>query len=1155
MPFRAPSALLLLLAAFLVVPAHAQYMYLDTNGDGISSASDVIAVSGVTNVDVWLATDRNRDGSAATCVSGDGPLTLAGYEIVLEAVDGTVSWGAPVSARPEFGGVTSTLVTSTRIQFGTLGGTPIAPGLYKLATVPVTPAAGTPAIRIPTPATPGDMTGSSFGSNCSGTDADGMLKLGLDWFDTDGAAYAGAANQAPVFAPPSAVTMREAERLDVPLEATDAEGDPLVFALQAGPAFAAVVTTSAGAGAAAATGTLTFTPGYADSGTFDVTVSASDAFHTVNRDVSLHVENVNRPPVFTVVPMPMVPEGGDVEYALSVVDADHEAIAVRVVSGPTYMTLGVSNSDLGFVSAVLRFLPGYFDAGMTIATIAARDGAVEVSQDVEIMIRNVNRPPVIAAPDTIAVAEGESVSFTAEAPDPDGEMVLLTASGLPDGATFVDAMSNRAEFRWVPRYDQAGEYSVTLVADDHQGEVVSRHLGISVSDVVADVALAAPWAMRLGEGETAEQPLHAFDADGSTLSFRLRTGPAYVAVGTTDAGSGFATGFVRAAPGFQDAGVASATVEASDGVSSASRAFSIEVIDVPPGIAPGGPPFAPPFPTVATGQTPHTVTMADLDRDGHLDLIVAAMNSSAVSVYLGAGDGTFGMRRDFATALRVHTVVARDLNGDGILDLSVSHPGANSVGSMLGVGDGTFGPRRDFPIGGSPVFLGVGDFDGDGRPDYAATNATSGELVILRGAGDGTFSVTGRYAAAAGPHGLVVADLNRDGALDVAMANDGSRTVSIHLGRGDGTFEAARFLSVGEPHTVSAGDVDEDGILDLVVSNYHHGTVSICRGHGDGDFTEIAEIATGADAHASMVADLDADGHPDVVVVNQAAGTVSFLMGRGGGLLAPRVDFPVGLGAHSVIAADFDEDGALDVALSSLFTNTVTLLRNKKPVPLPGRAFTGPEDRQWLLRASKPLCRVYVEPLAGLPGLPGAGSFAPEAIDPASVRLALTGAAGEGIRPVAGKRVVVADRDRNGLPEAAFDFAASDLRVLFAGVVGRAVVEAVVTGSLEGGRRFRAPLALTVIGAGPSGPPVTVSPNPMNPEGVVAFETASPGRVRVTLLDVQGRTVARIFEGGNVAAGLHRIPLRPGRRVASGIYFVRVETPEGVRSARFALLK
>ncbi|HET9950766.1 MAG TPA: FG-GAP-like repeat-containing protein [Candidatus Eisenbacteria bacterium] len=1150
-------ALLLGVAAFSARPSFAQYMYLDTNGDGASSAADVIAPSGATSLDVWISTDKNRDGSAATCVSGDGPLTLNGYDILLRVVDGRVTWGAFVNARPEFGGIAGGYITDTDFRSGSLSGAALAPGTYKLATITVTPSSGTPSIVIPAPSSPGAEASSSFISTCSGTDFDNTLKLGTDWFDADGAAYGGTANQAPLFDIVAPIAMDEATSRTVPLRATDVDGEPLAFTLASGPAFASVLTTDPGTGVAA--GALALTPGYADSGAYVASVTVADVFHSVAQAIPVSVANVNRSPIFNLVPMPMVGEGTVAEYAVSVVDADADALTLRIVSGPPYMTLLISNSNYGFISAALHFEPGYFDAGMTTATLGASDGvagSAEILQDVEIMIRDQNRPPTLTAPDTLSVAEGEAVAFTASATDPDGQRVDLTATDLPDGATFVDGMNNRADFRWVPRYDQAGDYSVTLHADDLQGDdPVTRHLGIHVADVTAAVALAQPWDMRVLEGETAEATLLAFDADGSAVTFSLVTGPSFVTVGTTDAGAGtgYATGFVRATPSFGDSGHVGVTVAAGDGVAGAERTFQLEIVDVTPGVTPGGPPFTPPFPTLPTGQTPHTVTASDLNGDGHLDIVVAALNSNAVSAYLGAGDGTFGMRRDFATGKQPHTVVARDLNHDGIPDLSVTNVGANSVGTMLGLGDGTFGLRRDTPLGGSPLFVAVADFDRDGNPDYAITDQTNGQLLILRGHGDGTFEITQRYAAAAGSHGLAIADLNADGALDAVVANDAARLVTVHMGHGDGTFEPARAFAFGHPHTVSIGDLDEDGIPDLVVANFHDASVTICHGVGNGDFVEGATLPTGADCHAATIADVDADGHPDLIAVNQGPGTVSFLMGRGGGTLAPKVDLPVGLGAHSVITADINEDGALDVVLSSIFSNTVSLLANQNttPVTIEARAFVGPEDQVTALPAKKPAMRVYLEPLAA-----PAPTFALEDLDPASVRLEFEAVApGKSVAPVSVKRAVLADRDRNGVPEAAFDFSSVDVRALLEGVVGRAALEGALTGALQDGRRVRAPFHLTVVGLGRSGPSVTVAPNPMNPAGTVSFDLKRAGRASVMVVDVQGRLVARLFEEEHAAAGAHRIEFRPGARLASGIYFVRVETPDGVRSVRFAVLK
>ena len=67
--------------------------------------------------------------------------------------------------------------------------------------------------------------------------------------------------------------------------------------------------------------------------------------------------------------------------------------------------------------------------GMTTATLAATDGIAEVQQVVEIMIRNLNRPPTLSAPDTVSVAEGDPVAFTASARS-DDDTVISPASPL-----------------------------------------------------------------------------------------------------------------------------------------------------------------------------------------------------------------------------------------------------------------------------------------------------------------------------------------------------------------------------------------------------------------------------------------------------------------------------------------------------------------------------------------------------------------------------------------------------------------------------------------------------------------------------------------------------------------------------------------------------
>src|SRR5258707_675696 len=85
----------------LAVPAQAQYMFLDADGDGLHTAADVVNQAGTTTFDVWIRTDTNRDGTSATCSSGDGALDIRSYQFILHAVEGTVTWGAFTNAQPQ----------------------------------------------------------------------------------------------------------------------------------------------------------------------------------------------------------------------------------------------------------------------------------------------------------------------------------------------------------------------------------------------------------------------------------------------------------------------------------------------------------------------------------------------------------------------------------------------------------------------------------------------------------------------------------------------------------------------------------------------------------------------------------------------------------------------------------------------------------------------------------------------------------------------------------------------------------------------------------------------------------------------------------------------------------------------------------------------
>lgn len=168
--------------------AEAQYMYLDSDGDGLSTSNDTLRVPGTTRVDIWLSTNRNRDGSTATCPSGQA-LTLNSYEFLLRAIDGTVAWGPYTNNQPVLGISLGLTTTPTTHRAGYIGGSTLAAGTYQLGSVNVFVISGRPRIEIAAQDSNGGFA-TAFGSLCVGSDEDNTLKLGQDWSDIAGLAEA-----------------------------------------------------------------------------------------------------------------------------------------------------------------------------------------------------------------------------------------------------------------------------------------------------------------------------------------------------------------------------------------------------------------------------------------------------------------------------------------------------------------------------------------------------------------------------------------------------------------------------------------------------------------------------------------------------------------------------------------------------------------------------------------------------------------------------------------------------------------------------------------------------------------------------------------------------------------------------------------------------
>lgn len=322
------------------------------------------------------------------------------------------------------------------------------------------------------------------------------------------------------------------------------------------------------------------------------------------------------------------------------------------------------------------------------------------------------------------------------------------------------------------------------------------------------------------------------------------------------------------------------------------------------------------------GQYSTGAVFADLDGDGDLDLLVSSI-ANGVRCFINDGQGDFTEKPGFIESPEPHgsmSMTLADIDKDGDLDLYVANyrpttfrdrpdasvrvkirNGEPEVTSVEGMSESPEALRKRFEVDRR------GELIENGEPDWLYLNDGKGRFRRVSWTG-GRFRDSQREPLEHPPHdwGLSARfhDINGDHAPDLYVCNDFHSPDRIWINDGKGQFRASEIKAFAYTPLYSMGtdiaDINNDGHPDIFVadmlSRHHHqrmvqvgqptayresrsqanlrGRAQYMRNmlylnRGDGTFAEIAHfsrVAASGWSWSPLFMDVNLDGYQDLLI-------------------------------------------------------------------------------------------------------------------------------------------------------------------------------------------------------------------------------------------------------------------------------------------------
>lgn len=200
----------------------------------------------------------------------------------------------------------------------------------------------------------------------------------------------------------------------------------------------------------------------------------------------------NYPPVVHGVPDTSIYEGQYLEFTVTAHDPEGDSLTLWGENLPANSSFPTIRGD-SIVSSIFSFTPDFTQSGTHVVSFIAEDdssGRADTARSTIQVIELPNALPVflpIPGGDLQSVREGDTLSFTVTAYDPDGDSLDLWATGLPANATFPTVSGDSivsSLFNFVPDYTQGPDtIAITFHARDELGGTRIHQITVIVEDI------------------------------------------------------------------------------------------------------------------------------------------------------------------------------------------------------------------------------------------------------------------------------------------------------------------------------------------------------------------------------------------------------------------------------------------------------------------------------------------------------------------------------------------------------------------------------------------------------------------------------------------------------------------------------------------------